>query len=65
MLLVITGIVLIVFFVPYSTAPIGGTNNLVVCPIWFIANYSAAPCGVLPFEWPSGDSLAASCSRRA
>tara|TARA_B110001452_G_scaffold27203_1_gene21366 strand:- start:790 stop:2406 length:1617 start_codon:yes stop_codon:yes gene_type:complete len=59
-LLILSGVILVIFFVPYVSTDhdIGGTSNLVVCPFWYRSNYSAAPCGAIPAVWPSGDGLA-------
>ena len=53
-LLIVIGVILLILFVPKD--PQGGTENLLPCPIFFVANYSRAACE-LPAVWPLGNSF--------
>jgi multidrug transporter EmrE-like cation transporter len=54
-ILVISGVICIVVFVPKS--PTAGTLNLLPCPIVYWGRYDSAPCGIVPEFWYSGHSF--------
>jgi len=50
-LLVICGVVAIIFFVPKRE---DDDQRLLICPLLYSSDYYSAPCGAVPYKWPSG-----------